>query len=232
MRTDTFDAKLALILSALPFGWIGVVAMMLVAAGAFALGQIAFFGLEFLTHWPLFLGGWFAGLVVLSAIWGTGIECFVWSRGLAYAAISRQVAHFVFAAYIVLLGIWWLAHQEFQCLHVTMPFLGLLVFGITVVFQYPIIQPFRDAGRDRAAFAVLLILEALMMFLNGETMAIDHYRKGLVHFQEEHRPIWSIPSSDRADFFFDFERKEVVLKALGTGDPLEVRRSFADFKCQ
>src|SRR5215468_5672323 len=97
MRTDTFDAKLALIrdcLSALPFGWIGVVAMMLVVAGAFALGQIAFFGLEFLTHWPLFLGGWFAGLVVLSAIWGTGIECFVWSR-FAYAALSRQVAHFV-----------------------------------------------------------------------------------------------------------------------------------------
>jgi len=42
----------------------------------------------------------------------------------------------------------------------------------------------------------------------------------------------AIPSSDSADFFFDFERKEVVLKALGTGDPLEVRRSFADFKCQ
>ena len=242
MRTDTFYAKLTLIrdfISALPFGWIGVVAMMLVAAGASALGQIAFYGLEFLTHWPLLLGGGFAVFVVLSAIWGTGIECFVWSAtmGLAYAVLSRQVAYIVaayifVAAYIVLLGIWWLAHQEFQCLHVTMPSLGLLVFGITVVSQYPIIRRFRDAGRDRAAFAVLLVLEAVMMFLNGETMAIDHYRKGLVHFQEDHRPIWSIPSSDRADFFFDFERKEVVLKALGTGDPLEVRRSFADFKCQ
>jgi hypothetical protein len=123
-------------------------------------------------------------------------------KWLAQAALSRQVAYFG-AAYIVLLGIWWLARQELQCLHVTMPFLGMLVFGITVVFQYPIIQPFRDAGRDRAAFAVLLVLEAVMMFLNGETMAIDHYRKGLEHFQKDQRPIWSIPSSDGAEFFFD-----------------------------
>jgi hypothetical protein len=61
-------------MSELPFGWIGIVAMMLVAAGAFALGQIAFVGLEFLTHWPLVLGGWFAGLSVLSAIWGAGMN--------------------------------------------------------------------------------------------------------------------------------------------------------------
>jgi hypothetical protein len=152
--------------------------------------------------------------------------------GLWHQAVPFGTALLLGAAYILLLGIYWLAHRDFQCLLVTMPSWGLVVFAITVVLQYPIIQPIRNRGRDGAAFVVLLILEAVMMFLSGETMAIDHYRKGLEHFQKDHRPIWSIPSSDSADFFFDFERKEVVLKALGTGDPLEVRRSFADFKCQ
>jgi hypothetical protein len=79
----------------------------------------------------------------------------------------------------------------------------------------------------------LLVLEAVMMFLTGEMMAVDHFRKGLAYFQNDHRAVWSIQSPDRADFYFDYEQKEVVLKArTGPGAPMEVHRSFADFDCK
>ena len=71
------------------------------------------------------------------------------------------------------------------------------------------------------------------MFLTGEWLTVDHYRKGLEHFQNDHSAIFTIPSSGQADFFFDYERREVVLKTrLGGGAPLDVRRSFADFECK
>jgi hypothetical protein len=223
----------------LPFGRSGIVFISLVAAGAFTFGRFGFIGLEFLTHWSLVLGGWSAGLTVLSAVWGAGIECVVWGMAVGRplrivpAGLSSEAARLLFGgAYVVLLGFCWLMYQEFQCFLVAMPLLGLLVFAVTVLFQVPIIKPFRDAGRDKIAFAVLFVLEAVMMFLDGQGMAIDHYRKGLVHFQKDHQAIFSIPSSSRANFFFDYGRKEVVLMTRDASDPVEIRRSLAHFKCQ
>jgi hypothetical protein len=71
------------------------------------------------------------------------------------------------------------------------------------------------------------------MFLIGELLAVDQYRKGLGHFQNDHSAIFPIPSSGQPDFFFDYERREVVLKTRPPdGDALDVRRSFADFECK
>jgi hypothetical protein len=220
-------------MAALPFGGIGILVIAIVAMVAFTLGQFTFLGPHFLAYWPLVLGGWMAGLIVLSAVWGIGIECFIWSALSLQSARSRAALRWLAAVLIIFLGICALAHRQYQCLLVAMPALSLLVFAITAGGQVPIIQALREKGRDRAAFAALLVLAAVMMFLDGESMAVDHYRKGLGHFQNDHSAIFTIPSSGRADFFFDYERREVVLKTrLGVGDPLDVRRSFADFECK
>jgi len=61
------------------------------------------------------------------------------------------------------------------------------------------------------------------MFLIGEWMAIDNYRKGLAHFQNEHRAYWSISTSGGTDFYFDYGQREIVLRTRTlTGDPLEI----------
>jgi len=220
-------------MSAVPFGGLGILVIAIVAMVAFTLGQFTFLGPHFLAYWPLVLGGWMAGLIVLSAVWGIGIECFIWSALSSQSARSLAALRWLAAALIIFLGTCALAHRQYQCLLVAMPALSLLVFAITAGGQVPIIQALREKGRDGAAFAALLVLAAVMMFLDGELMAVDHYRKGLGHFQNDHSAIFTIPSSGRADFFFDYERREVVLKTrLGGGDPLDVRRSFADFECK
>jgi hypothetical protein len=224
---------------ALPPGGIGILVIAVVAMVAFTLGQFTFLGLRFLAHWPpLVLGGYMAALIAFSAVWGVGIECFIWSglRGsprLPMLSIDWAAQRWLAWVLIIFLGICALLHRQYQCLLVAMPALGLLVFAITVYGQVPIVHALRGAGRDRAAFAALLVLGAVLMFLTGEWLTVDHYRKGLEHFQNDHSAIFTIPSSGQADFFFDYERREVVLKTRpGEGDPLDVRRSLADFECK
>jgi hypothetical protein len=86
----------------------------------------------------------------------------------------------------------------------------------------------RNAARPAIAFAALLVLEAVMIFLIGEWMAVGEYRKGLTRFQNENRAEWSISASGGADFYFDYARQEIVLRTRTlAGDPVEVRRPFA-----
>jgi hypothetical protein len=70
------------------------------------------------------------------------------------------------------------------------------------------------------------------MFLMGELLTVDNYRKGLEHFHKENRAKWSLPSGT-SDFYIDYARNEIVLMAEGGADPpLEVRRSLVDFVCK
>jgi hypothetical protein len=219
---------------ALPLGGVGILVIAIVAMVAFTLGQFTFLGLQFLAHWPLVLGGYMAALIAFSAVWGAAIERVIWSgRLLPSASIDWATQRWIAGVLIIFLGICALLHRQYQCLLVAMPTLPLLLFVITAWGQVPIVQALRGAGREGAAFAALLVLGAVFMFLAGEWLAVDHYRKGLGHFQKDHSAIFTIPSSGQADFFFDYERREVVLKTRPhDGDPLEVRRSFADFECK
>jgi hypothetical protein len=223
-------------LANLPFGGIGILVIAAVAAVAFTLGQFTFLGLQFLVYWPLVLGGWMAVLIGLSAVWGIGIECFIWialRRQSARSPAAWSAQRWLAGVLIIFLSIYALAHLQYQCLLVALPVLTVFVFAITAFGQVLIIQTLRERGRDRVAFAALLVLTAVMMFLDGELMAVDHYRKGLGHFQNDHSAIFTIPSSGRADFFFDYEYREVVLKTrLGADNPLDVRRSLSDFECK
>ena len=161
-------------MSAVPFGGLGILVIAIVTMVAFTLGQFTFLGPHFLAYWPLVLGGWMAGLIVLSAVWGIGIECFIWSALSSQSARSLAALRWLAAALIIFLGTCALAHRQYQCLLVAMPALSLLVFAITAGGQVPIIQALREKGRDGAAFAALLVLAAVMMFLDGELMAVDH----------------------------------------------------------
>ena len=161
-------------MSAVPFGGLGILVIAIVTMVAFTLGQFTFLGPHFLAYWPLVLGGWMAGLIVLSAVWGVGIECFIWSGLSLQSARSPAALRWLAAVLIIFLGICALAHRQYQCLLVAMPALSLLVFAITAGGQVPIIQALREKGRDGAAFAALLVLAAVMMFLDGELMAVDH----------------------------------------------------------
>lgn len=108
--------------------------------------------------------------------------------------------------------------------------MGLLVFAIVCCLQAPIVLTLRNLRRYGAAFAAMLIIEDGFIFLIGELLAVDHYRKGLQHFANENRPEWSISTSSGADFHFDYAQKDLVLKTpVGGADPLEIRRSFAGF---
>jgi hypothetical protein len=226
----------------LPFGGIGILVIAIVAMVAFTLGSFTFLGLQFLAYWPLVLGDGMAALIVLSAVWGTAIECIIWMErrwlqsgtspdSLTRILLSDWVAQPWSAAILItfFLAVCVLAHRQYQCFLVTTPVLFLFVFAIMSFGQLPIIHALRREGRDRAAFAALLFLAAVMIFLVGEVLTVDHYRKGLEHFHNDHSAAFSIPSSDRADFFFDYEHREVVLR---TGLGAEVRRSFADLGCK
>jgi hypothetical protein len=69
------------------------------------------------------------------------------------------------------------------------------------------------------------------MFLMGGWMAVDHYRKGLAHFQNENQAHWSISNSGGADFYFDYARQEVVLNVHDVASSFDLRRPFAGFVC-
>ena len=219
---------------ALPLGGVGILVIAIVAMVAFMLGQFTFLGLQFLAHWPLVLGGHMATLIAFSAVWGVALECGIWSgRLLQSASIDWAAQRWLAGVLIIFLGICALLHRQYQCSLVAVPMMMLPVFVITFNGQVPIVQALRGAGREGAAFAALLVLGAGLMFLAGEGLAVDHYRKGLGHFQNDRSAIFTIPSSGQADFFFDYERREVVLKTRPhDGEPLDVRRSFADFECK
>lgn len=221
-----------------PLGFVGLGAMAIVGGAAFTLGEFDFYGIEFLAHWHR-IGGWFAGLSVFAAAFGTIGECVVWNGRMGRGLRLLSSWHSAYAAYlaatilVALAIVYWSAHQQYQCLLLRAPILGLPVFALATSLQKPIVLTLRNSGRNGAAFAALLVLEAGMMLLIGELLAVDDYRKGLEHFQKETRADWSISAFGSSDFYIDFARNEVVLKAhAGAGTPLEIRRSFADFVCK
>jgi hypothetical protein len=206
------------------------------AVVAFTLGSFTFLGLQFLAYWPLVLGDGMAALIIFSAVWGAGIECFVWngrlplvrSRAASDPWLNKTHSPAVAAARRLgrrdglgrptaahrLAEHRWLAlaHRQYQCILVAAPFLSLPVFTITWFGQVPIVQALRQKGHDRAAFAALLILAAVMMLLIGELMTVSHYRKGLEHFRKDHSAIFALPASDRAEFFFDYKFIQPLVK--------------------
>lgn len=91
-------------LSELPFGMVGTLFIAVVSVIAFALGQFSVFGFEFLPHWSLLIGGWLSTFIVLSGVWGTGIEYYVWSgRMLRGGGPSHWL---VLAAALVMMPFW------------------------------------------------------------------------------------------------------------------------------
>ena len=217
----------------IPRGPVGLAAMAIVGGLAFTLGQFAFYGLTFLPYWHL-IGGWSVGLAVFAAASGTLLECIVWNgrlgpggrflkswhptrRGLAAAGVLGVL---VIACAV--------AHRQYQCALFAAPPLFLVVFAVAGKLQEPILLALRRVGRSGAAFAALLVLEAAIMFGIGEWMAVGHYGKGLTQFEKEKRGYWSISTTDRSDFYVDYARQEVVLRAhTFAGAPLEISRSIA-----
>src|ERR1700681_4011538 len=168
-----------------PGGVVGVLAIAVTALVTFTLGQFSFFGLEFLAHWQLSLGGSLPGFLLFSAVWGTGIQCIIWAGAgaragpfgaRAWARVGPGTQSWLGGLLVVLLLSWWLARDEHDCVLMAMPATSLLVFGLTLVCEGLVIHRIRAAGHDRAAFAALLALAALMMFSEGEIMAVDHFR--------------------------------------------------------
>ena len=104
------------------------------------------------------------------------------------------------------------AQQRYRCVLISAPVLSLLAFAVMAYGQVVLVGYLRKVRRDVAAFAVLLLATVTMMFLMGETMALDHFRKGLAHFQKDRVPIFSITETSHADFVFDYARHAVVLK--------------------
>jgi hypothetical protein len=215
----------------MPLGFIGLGAMAIVGGVAFTLGEFNFYGLEFLAYWRLM--GWPVEMSVFAAVWVAFVEWAIWNgRGFGFLASSRSLyAVAVPAAVLAALAIaYWSLHQHYQCLLLRAPVLGLVIFAIACWSQAPIVITLRNLGHYGAAFAALLIVEAGFMFLIGELLAVDHYRKGLAHFENENRAEWSISTSSGADFHFDYAQKETVLKTHVSGaDPVEIRRSFGGF---
>jgi hypothetical protein len=180
------------------------------------------------------------GTAILAGTWGTLGECLIWNGGLAgrmpFWRRWRNVPGAIAAAsvLVVLVIACWLAHLQYQCAFLAMPFLGLLALAGIVSLQDPIAHALRALGRPAVALAALLALEAVMTFMIGEWMAIDGYRKGLAHFQTEHRAEWNIAGlGGGTDFHVDYARQEIVLRTRTlTGEPVEIRRSLAGFVCK
>jgi hypothetical protein len=218
----------------IPLGPVGIGAMAIVGAVAFTLGQFNFYGLEFLAYLHL-MGAWVLGVAVFAAASGTLLECIIWngrlgdSRRLLRSWPSGRRAMLATGLLVMLAGAWLLAHQQYQCLLFTAPVVFLIVFALVGgTLQEPILFHLRGVGRPLAAFAALLALEAGIIFLIGEWMAMGEYRKGLTRFQNENRAEWSISASGGgAEFYFDYARQETVLRTHTiAGDPVEVRRPF------
>jgi hypothetical protein len=220
----------------IPLGPVGLGAMALVGGAAFTLGEFSFYGFEFLPYWPL-MAGPMVGFSVMAGAWGTLLECLIWNGAVAsrmpFWRRWRTVRGATVAAGIiaVLVIAYWSLHAPYRCAFLAMPLLGLPAFAAITSLQDPIAHLLRAFGRPAVSLAVLLVLEAVMTFMIGEWMAIDHYRKGLGHFQREHQAEWSIAAlGGGSDFHFDYARQEIVLRSRSVrGEPIEIRRSFAGF---
>jgi hypothetical protein len=219
----------------LPLGFVGIGAMAIVGGIAFTLGEFSVYGLQFLPYWHL-IAGWTAGLTALAAAFGTFLECLIWngrmvrtSRFLPSWPSGRRAALAV-GILVVVVGAYAYAHQ--QCTLFRVPVLSIIGFGVVVALQEPILLALREAGRPPVALAVMLVLEAGLLFAIGERMAIDHYDKGLKHFQNENRGYWSISTTGSADFYMDYARSEIVLRAQTSAGTLDIRRPFADLACR
>ena len=219
-----------------PLGWIGIGAMAIVGGAAYTLGEFTFYGYEFLPYWPM-MGGWIVGMTVLAAAFGTFAECLIWNRkmarGLPFESMWRNAPGAIAAAgVLVALAIaGWAATAEYHCAVVSTPFIGLLAFAAIISLQAPVVHVLRPPGRPVVALVALLLLEASLMFTIGVGLAVDHYRKGLEHFQKERTAEWSIGSG--SDFHIDYARREIVLRTdAGAGGSREIRRSLAGFVCK
>jgi hypothetical protein len=218
----------------IPLGPVGLGAMAIVGAVAFTLGQFNVYGLQFLAYLHL-IGGSVVGVAVFAAAWGTLLECIIWNgrlgrnRRLLPSWPSGRRALLAAGILVVLAGACLFAHQQYQCLLFRASVLFLIVFALVGgMLQEPILRHLRYAGRPAAAFAALLVLEAAIIFLVGEWMAVGEYGKGLTLFQKENRAEWPIAAGGGADFYFDYARNEIVLRTHTlAGDPVEVRRPFA-----
>jgi hypothetical protein len=221
----------------IPLGMAELGAMAVVGGVAYTLGGFSFYGIEFLPYWPR-MGGWTIGLSVLAAAFGTFAEWLIWTgraaRAFPFSAMWRTGPGAMAAAGIlVALAIgWWSAHPQYQCAVLGLPLLGLLAFAGVVMLQDSIVTTLRKAGRTTAAVAALLALEAGMMFMIGEWLAIGHFQKGLAHFQTEGQAERPISTFGAVDFRVDYARREIVLRTrAGAGDPVEIRRPLAAFAC-
>jgi hypothetical protein len=221
----------------IPLGMAGLAAMGLVGGGAYTLGSFSFHGFEFLPYWPQ-LGGWTTGPSVFAAAFGTFAEYLIWSgratRAFPFSAMRRTIpGAMVSAGILVVLAIsYWYAHPQYRCALLGMPFLGVLAFAGIMTLQDSIVTALRTAGRTTAAFAALLTLEAGMMFLTGEWLAVGDFQKGLAHFHNEGRAEWPLSHLGSADFHIDYARREIVLRTnAGAGGPVEIRRPLAAFAC-
>lgn len=220
----------------IPLGPVGLAAMAIVGGAAFTLGEFTVYGLQFLAYLHL-MGGWILGLAAFAAASGTLLECIIWNgrlgrnQRLLPSWPSGRRAVVAAGVLVVLAASCLVAHQQYQCLLFKAAFLFLIVFGVAgVTLQEPILRHLRYAGRTAAAFAALLVLEAGIIFLIGEWMAIGGYQKGLTRFQKEGQAEWPISGSGDADFHFDYARNEIVLRTRTlAGNPVDVHRPFAGF---
>jgi hypothetical protein len=221
----------------IPGGSAGLAAMAIVGGVAYTVGAFSFYGIEFLPYWHL-IGGWTVGMTVVAAAFGTLAECFIWNGGTGrrLSLFSRwHPTHrgiLAAGALAALATVYAVATRQAQCLMITAAPLGLIVFALATSLQHPILHALRRTGRTAVAVAVLLVLEAGLMFMIGQWLAIDAYRKGLDHFRNERQAEWPISGSGGADYHFDYARQEIVLRTrTRTGEPLEIRRSFVGFAC-
>lgn len=217
-------------------GLVGLIAIAVTALVAFTLGQFSFFGLSFLAYWQLSLVGWLPVFLLFSTVWGTGLQWSIWTDakvgGRAWVPVPPGAAPWIGALLGVLLFAWWRAPEQHDCVLMAHPFAGLIGFGVILLGEAAIIRRLRGAGRDPAAFAALLALEAVMLFSTGEGMAVDAFRKALGHFEREHARIFSITDSGETQFVMDFERKEFVLSARIGDRPFEFSRPFPSRVCK
>ena len=221
----------------IPLGPVGLGAMAIVGGAAFTLGTFNIYGLQFLPYVHL-AGRWTLGLAVLAAGAGMLLECIIWNgrlgrnRRLLPSWPPGRRAALAAGILIVLAGACWFAHQQYQCLLFRASVLFLIVFALVGgTLQEPIVLHLRNAGHPAAAFAALLVLEAGIIFLIGEWMAIGEYRKGLTRFENEKRAEWPISAfGGSAEFYFDYARGVVVLRTHApAGDPVDVHRPLAGF---
>ena len=219
-----------------PLGAVGLAALAIVGGAAFTFGEFAVYGFAFLPYWPL-MGGSMVGFTVMMAAWATLGECLIWNGAVAHRMPFwrrfRTVHGAIVAAGILVVLVIVCGLAQYQCAFLAMPFLGLLAFAAFVSLQDPIAHALRGYGRPAVALAALLALEAVMMFMIGEWMATDHYRKGLAYFQA-HQAEWSIAAAaGGGDFHIDYARQEIVLRTRSfTGEPVEIRRSLAGSVCK